>query len=272
MKRTPPAANPGRTPWALAMFAAGLGLLTACVLWAPARWLGSAIGALSAERVQLADPRGTLWQGSAALVLTGGEGSRDRLALPGRLHWQWRWPASSGWTAMGLQVQADCCMPAPTVLRLQGWPGQAEAAIDKHDSQWPASLLAGLGAPWNTLQPEGQLRLHSDGLRLQRTAERWQLQGTAELDLQDMSSRLSTLRPMGSYRLRVQGGTAPALAQIELNTLSGSLKLSGQGQWVDRRLRFQGEASATSEHEAALSNLLNIIGRRQGSRSLLSLG
>jgi len=50
------------------------------------------------------------------------------------------------------------------------------------------------------------------------------------------------------------------------------LLLSGQGQWQGTRLQFRGEASAVPEHAAALSNLLNIIGRRQGARSLLSLG
>jgi general secretion pathway protein N len=77
---------------------------------------------------------------------------------------------------------------------------------------------------------------------------------------------------MGSYRVQLRGGADQAPPQIELSTLSGSLQLSGQGQWLDHRLRFQGEATAAAQHEAALSNLLNIIGRRQGSRSLLSLG
>ena len=42
--------------------------------------------------------------------------------------------------------------------------------------------------------------------------------------------------------------------------------------WQNQRLRFTGEASAEAGTEAALANLLNIIGRRDGSRSLLSLG
>lgn len=272
MKRAPSSAD-RRSPWALAMLMGSLGVLVACVLWAPARWLSAALASLSGERVQLADARGTLWQGSAVLVLTGGEGSRDRLALPGRLHWQWRWPGNAGWAALGLQAQVDCCMREPSTVRLHAGPGHAEAELGTHTSQWPASLLGGLGAPWNTLQLEGQLRLRSEGLRLQWAQGRWQVQGAAELTLQDLSSRLSTLRPMGSYRLQLQGSAEPAgLSQIELSTLSGSLKLSGHGQWLDRRLRFEGEASAAPEHEAALSNLLNIIGRRQGSRSLLSLG
>ena len=90
-----------------------------------------------------------------------------------------------------------------------------------------------------------------------------------ELDARAMSSRLSTLRPMGSYRLAVQGGEAPTLT---LSTLDGHLQLNGTGQWVGNRLRFAGEASATPEREAALSNLLNIIGRRNGARSIITVG
>ena len=43
-------------------------------------------------------------------------------------------------------------------------------------------------------------------------------------------------------------------------------------KWVGGRLRFRGEASAAPEREAALVNLLNIIGRRSGARSLIAIG
>jgi general secretion pathway protein N len=37
-------------------------------------------------------------------------------------------------------------------------------------------------------------------------------------------------------------------------------------------LRLRGEATATDADRQALNNLLNIIGRRQGARSLLTIG
>ena len=74
---------------------------------------------------------------------------------------------------------------------------------------------------------------------------------------------------MGSYRINLLGGATP---QLQLDTLEGSLRLSGRGQWVGSRLRFTGEASAVPEREAALSNLLNIIGRRNGPRSIITIG
>ena len=95
------------------------------------------------------------------------------------------------------------------------------------------------------------------------------MSGQAELAAMALSSRLSTLKPMGSYRLKLVGGTTTTL---ELATIEGSLQLSGSGSWTGPRLRFDGVASASPEHEAALSNLLNIIGRRNGARSIITLG
>jgi general secretion pathway protein N len=95
--------------------------------------------------------------------------------------------------------------------------------------------------------------------------------GSAHLDAQDIASRLSTLRPMGSYRLSWQANAAlsdnMSGPTIALSTLQGALRLSGKGEWIGSRLRFVGEASAAPEREAALANLLNIIGRRSGART-----
>ena len=55
-------------------------------------------------------------------------------------------------------------------------------------------------------------------------------------------------------------------------TMEGALQLSGSGRWVGSRLRFTGEASAAPGQEAQLANLLNLLGRRQGNRALISLG
>ncbi len=242
-----------------------LGTLAALTTFAPARWLASSLASATGGRLVLDDPRGTVWSGSARLVLTGGAASQDRSALPGRMEWQLR-PA---WSGLRAHLSATCCTPAPLVLQAQPrWKG-ARITLADGQSQWPAAVLAGLGTPWNTLQPQGQLALQTQGLQADWAAGRLVLAGQARLDALAISSRLSTLRPMGSYRLTLQGGAAPTLA---LQTLQGDLQLSGSGQWVGQRLRFAGEASATPEREGALSNLLNIIGRRNGARSLISLG
>ena len=150
-------------------------------------------------------------------------------------------------------------------------PGWNAMTLHMSDAalQLPADLLAGLGTPWNTVALQGQLRLSTVGLSLQYRAGRASSQGLTRLEALSVSSRLSPLKPLGSYRLDIQGGDN---AQLTLSTLNGDLQLSGQGQWVGSRLRFQGEASASPEREAALSNLLNILGRRQGARSIITFG
>ena len=254
-----------RAPWGWALAGALAGFAGAMVLFAPASWLADAVGSASGGQVQLVEARGTVWNGSARLVLTGGAGSADASALPGRLQWQLR-PRLDG---AAVRLQADCCTPQGLSLRA-GWRlGGGTLQVEDAVTQWPASLAVGLGTPWNTLQLDGALQLSTRGLSVEWTDGRPALAGRAELVAQRLSSRLSTLRPMGSYRITLQGG---ASSTLQLETIDGSLQLSGTGQWVGARLRFRGEASAAPDREAALTNLLNIIGRRNGPRSLISIG
>jgi general secretion pathway protein N len=246
----------------------GLGLLVALLLWPPARWLAPAIGWATQGQVQLRQAQGTVWQGQAQVWLTGGAGSADATVLPSQLHWQLR-PRWVGGPALALAVQAGCCVVAPWewVLRL-GW-ARVQLDVGDQASQWPAQWLAGLGTPWNTLQLRGQLALQPQGLGVEWASGRVQWRGQATLQALDLSSRLSTLQPMGSYALQLQGGAAP---RVQLSTLQGQLQLQGSGQWVGGRLRFSGQAQAEPAAEAALANVLNIIGRRQGARAILQVG
>jgi general secretion pathway protein N len=252
-------------PWSWAVAGSVLGLLAAFVVFAPARWLATAVQRASQGHVVLADARGTVWNGSAQLVLTGGPGSTDAAGLPGRVAWQ----LAPRWNGAAASVRAECCMARAVPLRMRLRRGGAAVDIGDSTSRWPAALTAGLGTPWNTLQFDGELSLTTQGLSVEWAAGRPVISGRAELVALRVSSRLSTLRPMGSYRITLQGG-APATLRVE--TLDGSLRLAGSGQWTGVRFRFRGEASAAPEREGALANLLNIIGRRSGSRSIISIG
>ena len=262
-----------------------LGALVALAVWAPAAWLAAAVADASGQRLLLADARGTVWNGSAVPVLTGGVGSRDASALPGRLNWSLGLQGS----ALTLRARHDCCINGEMLLRFT--PGWGRVRVELPASQgalgqWPASWLVGLGTPWNTLQPSGSLQLFSTGLTAESVQGRWRMAGRADLALDSMASRVSTLDVLGSYRLVLAGapvgaagaaagtaaGTAETPASLQLSTTSGALLLDGSGQWVGSRLRFNGQASAAPGSEAILNNLLNIIGRRQGARSVISIG
>lgn len=253
------------SPWAWALAGALLGLLLATLVNAPARWLTTALQGAAQGRLVFQDARGTVWNGSAQLVLAGGAGSQDAATLPGRLAWLIR----PGWSGLLVRLQAECCMQQPWHLSLLPRWGGARLVLADSLSQWPAQWLTGLGTPWNTVQAEGQLSLSTQGLMLEWAAGRMSVAGRAQLDAAQISSRLSTLRPMGSYRVTLLGGATPS---FQLETLEGSLQLSGTGQWVGSKLRFEGVASATPERLDALSNLLNIIGRRDGARAIIKVG
>lgn len=265
------AATVRSTRWAVAGLLAGL--VAAPLLFAPASWLAWGLASATQQRLLLADARGSLWNGSARLVLSAGPGSRDASELPERLSWHLR----PGWVdgAPGLRLALDqpCCARGDVALTWRaGLDGGRLRLPDTTPEQpwlqWPAAWLTGLGTPWNTLAPEGRLRLSAREFVLEPVQGRWQSRGLLALELQQLSSRLAQTAPLGSYRFVVQGGSP---AQLQLLTLQGPLNLSGQGS-LGARLQFRGEASAAPGSEAALANLLNIIGRRQGARSIISVG
>jgi general secretion pathway protein N len=280
MQRQRPAVTP-RTSTRWAWTGAGLGLALAFITQAPAHWLTHAIEQASGERVLLPDAQGTVWNGSAQWVLNEGPLNiatstnlarpASTTALPTRVTWQLgpRIDFSNLRLALSAKVASACCTPQPVRVDVSPlWRG-LRVQVSDHTSNWPASWLIGLGAPWNTVQPEGQMQLQTTQLQWTQQAGQERLQGQAELQMQKLSTRLSTLRPLGSYRVRVQGGDTIALS---LDTLEGSLRLQGNGQLQNGHVRFNGEASAAPDAEAALSNLLNILGQRQGAKSILKLG
>ena len=256
-----------------AAWGAGIGAVLALVAYLPAGWLAQWVDSQTGGRLLLTEARGTVWQGSALPVLTGGEGSRDAAALPDRLSWR------IGLAGMvpELRLRQACCLRGEVKVRVRpGWQRVAATVLPDGGTtlgQWPAALLAGLGTPRNTMQMGGTLRLTSPGLTLESVQGRLRFTGDASLDIAHAASRISTLDTLGSYRLTVHGDAASGEpASLQLITVDGALRLSGSGQWGPAGFRFRGEASADEGDEGALDNLLNIIGRRQGARSVISIG
>ena len=252
--------------WSWAGAGVFVGLLVALVVFAPARWLSEWVYVASGQRLSFVGARGTVWQGSAYLMISGSEGSRDAALLPGLTSWR----IVPGWGGLSVYYKAECCTQnaLQVVVAPMGWGG-VKVSLADNQTQWPAALLTGLGTPWNTLRPEGRLAVKTQGLYLEWTGGRQNLYGLFQLDAIEMSSSLSTLKPIGSYRLVLNGGTIPT---VRLETLEGSLQLQGEGQWINQRLQFNGVASALPDKIDALSNLLNIIGRRNGAKAIIKLG
>ena len=254
--------------WAWA--GAACGIAVALVAFAPASWVAAWVAERSDGKLVLADARGSVWNGSAMLLLSSGTDSRSATMLPGRTSWRLV-PRGLG---VELRLRQPCCIGDELVLWLRPGAGRLSVQLPPGTGplgEWPAAWLTGLGAPWNTLQLGGTLRLASGGLSLDAAVGRWSLVGQADLELHNLSSSLTTLDRLGSYRLHLDAadGRAPAFT---LSTLDGDLLLSGSGQWTGSHVRFRGEARAAPRAEGELDNLLNFFGRRQGALSLISIG
>ena len=256
--------------WAVA--GAVLGAAGAFIAFAPAAWLARSVATASGERVLLADARGTVWSGSAMAVLTGGPGSRDASALPGRLNW------TLGWHGAGLALHARhaCCLNGDVAVQIRPGFGRYTLTLVPTSGwvgQWPTAFLGGLGTPWNTMELGGMARLVAPAFKLESVQGRWITDGRADIELVGVSSRLTTLDTLGSYRLSLTGDAAnPGTTLLSLSTQEGALQLIGTGTLGPAGVRFRGEAQATPAEEPVLTNLLNIIGRRSGARSVISIG
>lgn len=262
-----------RSPRRWAVAGLLLGSALSLLAWAPASWLARALDHATDGRLLLAEARGSVWNGSALLVLGGGPGSRDASVLPSRLEWSLK--------LLSLQpvltLRQDCCINGELALQLKPGLGRFSIALaqagNDWQARWPAAWLAGLGTPWNTLQLSGGLRLSSQGFQLDWAEGRWQQQGRLELDFVNLGSRLSSVAPLGSYRLSVAPDAAgKGLSTLSLQTVDGALLVNGQGTLGAGKARFVGTAQAAPGLENGLNNLLNIIGRRDGNRSFISIG
>ncbi len=253
-----------------------LGAVFVGAMFVPASFADAALAHATQGRVRLAQADGTVWNGSARLVLAegrsaGGDAAAafpaadDALvagvAIPGRVGWSIR--------ALPLLVgQLDAQLRFDRVtqpLRVHGAWG--EVRIDAGAIDLPSVELGRLGSPWNTVRPSGALRLSWENLVLRRSG----LDGRAQIELRGASSAMTPVRPLGSYRVDVVG--SGSRAELSIATIDGPLRLQGNGSFdANRGLRFVAEASAEARERDRLQSFLGLIGPREGERTIIRIG
>jgi len=255
---------PRRWPMVVAAVATVCIVAGATVLaMAPASWVASAIAQGTQGRVGLANAQGSLWQGSANLMLSTGTGSGDTgpaseqsaTLLPNRIHWHTRfWPLFQGHIQMVMQEARPLSQP---ILIDAGWQS---TTVFAGSLGVPASLLVGLGAPFNTLDLQGDVTLDWTDWRILGRGRSALAYGQLTVDLQNMSSSVSRVSPLGSYRstFNAQGPDAT----LAVTTVSGPLILNGQGRLQGTQFSFDGSATSTPAAHDNLAGLLNLLGRR----------
>lgn len=230
-----------------------------------AAWLAPLIEAQTAGQLTLGDAEGTLWRGSAFIGAAANGSAPLTPLLPGRFAWRL--------SPMILLGQVDAGLENPEALSLPvsvtgSWQ---QGQISPAAITLPAERLAALGAPLNTIQPSGQMRLVWDALQWEHRGGQIELTGLIKLELNDMASRLSPIKPLGAYNLAFDWRGQQA--DVMLKTLKGPLLLSGVGIFADGRLQFSGKAEAEAGQEERLANLLYLLGQRRmvGGRDIVEL-
>ncbi|QOY94767.1 type II secretion system protein N [Massilia sp. UMI-21] len=235
-------------PVVLAVFVTVLAFL-------PASWLGPLVEQQTGGRLTLGDAQGTLWNGSAFVGGAPGAGGAVTPLLPGRFAWRLSPLVLLGQVHMELENPQALARP----VRIGGSWSQWQ--VSSGELLLPAEGLAGLGAPLNTLAPSGTIRLVWNTLDLLRQANTVAVQGRTVLSMNDMGSRMSPIRPLGSYEMVFDWRGNQA--DLKLRTVRGALLLSGSGMLRNGRLRFSGQASAAEGYEQTLGNMLNLLGQRR---------
>jgi len=256
-----------------------LGLLVAVatmLVTAPASLVDLALERATDGRVRLADATGSIWNGQGRVVLVDvatianrdqqavaprGPISLPGVVIPGTIRWEiaalplviGRLQASASHESM-----AKPALITGTASRLQVTGGSL---------QLPNVNLARLGSPWTTVRPTASLAVTWQPIVI----EDGRFNGQAILELRDVASALTPVRPLGAYRIDIDGSGATSV--IRMSSLDGPLRLSGQGTWTPAAgLRFTAYAEADEAERLRLQSLLGLLGRREGTRTMIKIG
>lgn len=231
----------------------------------PASWLGVLLEENTAGRLTLGDAQGTLWRGSGYIGAASGKNDPLTPLFPGRFSWRLSPMLLLGRFDAELDNAAALSLP----VRISGNWNQWQ--VSHADILLPAERLAALGAPLNTVQPSGQMHLSWQALQLIHQDGKIEMTGTIKLAMRDMASRLSPLKPLGSYDLSLDWHGREA--SVTLSTVNGPMLLSGSGLFSKGRLQFSGTAQGEPERQEQLANLLSLLGqpRSENDKNIIAL-
>jgi general secretion pathway protein N len=247
------------------LLAGAISIAVTALVFLPATWMAVLLERQTNGRLTLGDAQGTLWNGSAFI---GGAPSGQAPVtplLPGRFTWQLSPAVLLGRVKAELENPEALSQPVSITGGWYQWQISPAAIL------LPAERLVSLGAPLNTVQPSGQMRLSWGPLQLTRHGDRVEIEGQMNLEMSDIASRLSPIKPLGAYNLAFDWRGRQA--QLKLTTVRGPMLLNGSGTLMDGRLRFSGQAEAEAGQEERLANLLNLLGqrRRVGGKDVIAL-
>jgi hypothetical protein len=218
----------------------------------PASWLSWGLNRYTQGTVRLDPISGSLWGGNGRLVIYYPPTTPHDFG-------QTKWHINPLWLLSGhvkLSLQASHRdRQIKTTMEL------AKRVFILHDTEaeLQAPFIAQIYTPLAVINPQGKFKLTTSELRM--TPER--MEGAAVLEWLNAGSSLSSVQPLGDYRLDITG--ADMNANLRLTTLRGDLEFTGQGQWQLRtgQLNISGFALPRTR-VGELESLLKMIGKDEG--------
>lgn len=218
---------------------------------APASLLDAGLQHATDGRLRLAQAQGTLWSGTGVLEIRSATG-RDGVGK--NLAWVLQ-PRSLPRGRLEFAVNLDHRAP-PFPLHLSA--GGIE--LSNMDFTLPASTL-GIAVP--RIAPiglRGDLAVHVTKFSSLDDS----LSAHAVVTWKDASSALTSVAPLGTYQLLIDGNDGLLAAVLQTN--SGPLQLQGTGSWRGSGpLMLSATARVDAQHRAQLAPLLRLIAIERGN-------
>lgn len=235
------------------------------LIFFPATWMMLILEKQTAGHFTLGDAHGTLWSGSAFIGSAPGGSDPVTPLLPGRFSWRLSPMILLGRVDAELENTEALSQPISVTGNWHQWHVSPGAIL------LPAERLAALGAPLNTVQPSGQMRLSWEPLQLTQQNGKFEMAGAMNLEMNDLASRMSPIKPLGSYDLALDWNGAQA--SVKLKTAKGPMLLNGSGILSNGQLQFSGTAQAETGQEQGLANFMNLLGqrRKEGDKDVIAL-
>jgi len=223
------------------------------IIQMPASWFAWGLNQYSHRAVRLDPIGGSLWSGNGRIVIYHPQTTPHDLGTA-------EWNINPLWLFTG-RIQMHWLVKAQDTnidATVQFGPGQTQW-VDT-DASFPAQSVSTFYPAATLILPKGLVRLHTARFSIGQKG----IEGSGEIFWQNAGSSLSSVQPLGDYRLEIIGdGNA---ANLKLTTVSGPLALDGQGKWQlqDGQLQINGTAFAR-ERASELDPLLKLLGPDQGN-------
>ncbi len=218
----------------------------------PAPWLAKIVDVQTNGQVILGEPSGSFWKGSAVIATTDPTNNTAKAVFPGRFFWTISPSIFLG--QIIITVSNEAILSQPLVIT-GSWNNYQ---LQETRVNLPSEKLTTLGAPFNTIQPKGELSLHWTDIVVIFGNYPPKIYGKMTLELNNIVTRLSSIQPLGSYVLSfVLNGDN---GELELRTENGALELSGVGKIENEHFQFTGYAKSINKKNE-LRNLMNLLGQ-----------